>query len=119
MLSREEAIALATEYAHQFPQSYTNDHDFAPHEWVIKAVQAASALHKMTTDKACADPVVEGVVKKLRDRSRLGVAKYGTTLAKNNGDLIAWVTHTQEELMDAANYCERLRIELEMPHGGY
>jgi len=52
------------------------------------------------------DPIIEAVVKKLRSRSRVGIKKYGTTLAENNKD--NFLIHLQEELMDACNYLEKL-----------
>ena len=52
------------------------------------------------------DPIIEAVVKKLRSRSRIGIKKYGTTLAENNKD--NFLVHLQEELMDACNYLEKL-----------
>jgi hypothetical protein len=106
MLTRSEAIALATEYAHQFPETYSHLPAFTPHEWVIKAVQAASALHNLQTDKPCADPVVEAVVKQLRDRSRLGVVKYGQVLNDNPAQMRERLQHILEEQMDSANYLQ-------------
>lgn len=52
------------------------------------------------------DPVVEQVRAKLLARSEVGVGKYGTTLADNPLLLVEWLTHLQEELMDAANYVQ-------------
>ena len=55
------------------------------------------------------DPIVEGVVKKLRDRSAVGIEKYGTTLDDNNKD--DFLNHLQEELMDGCNYIEKLKSQ--------
>lgn len=66
-------------------------------------------------DSPCDDPVVERVVELWRSRSRLGVKKYGTTLAANSGNLIYWLNHLQSELLDAVNYIERLKSELPTP----
>ena len=55
------------------------------------------------------DPVVESVVKKYEDRSKVGIHKYGTTLQDNNLSLTEWLTHLQEELMDATLYIEKLK----------
>lgn len=57
------------------------------------------------------DPVVESVRQKLLDRSNIGIAKYGTTLADNRADLLAWLIHAQE-VLDLANYLERAIQEL-------
>jgi hypothetical protein len=52
------------------------------------------------------DEIVEQVVNKFYDRSQVGITKYGTTLEKNNHD--DYVTHLQQELMDATLYLEKL-----------
>lgn len=54
------------------------------------------------------DANVEQVRAKLLLRSQIGLKKYGVTTERNDLDLIAWVQHLQEELMDAAVYAERL-----------
>lgn len=53
------------------------------------------------------DPIIASVVDKFIERSNEGIKKYGTTLAENNID--CYLTHLQEELMDAVNYIEKLK----------
>lgn len=53
------------------------------------------------------DKIVQNVIDKFNQRSARGVAKYGTTLADNNTD--DFLTHLQEELMDAVLYIEKLK----------
>lgn len=55
------------------------------------------------------DPVIESVVDKFVSRSDVGFKKYGVTLEEDNSDLNTWMTHLQEELMDAVNYIEKLK----------
>jgi len=55
------------------------------------------------------DPIVESVVAKYKERSNVGIHKYGTTLHDNNLSLDEWLNHLQEELMDATLYIEKLR----------
>tara|TARA_R110000822_G_scaffold144136_1_gene282750 strand:- start:473 stop:661 length:189 start_codon:yes stop_codon:yes gene_type:complete len=59
------------------------------------------------------DPIVESVVKKYEERSKVGIAKYGTTLQDNELSLLEWLTHLQEELMDATLYIEKLKQQNE------
>jgi hypothetical protein len=59
------------------------------------------------------DPVVEQVRAKLLERSQVGIAKYGTTLERDDLLLLDWLTHLQEELMDAANYLQAAINRLE------
>jgi hypothetical protein len=64
----------------------------------------------MSTEK---DKIVEDVKQKFDLRSERGVSKYGTTLENNEANLIEWLTHLQEELMDATLYVEKLKSELQ------
>jgi hypothetical protein len=58
------------------------------------------------------DPIVETVVRKYRERSDLGIQKYGKTLTRTDLDFGDWLTHLQEELMDATLYIERLKRDV-------
>jgi uncharacterized protein YqgV (UPF0045/DUF77 family) len=53
--------------------------------------------------------VVESVVSKFRERSNVGIKKYGTTLEGNNEDVLAFINHAQEEAMDEILYLEKLK----------
>jgi hypothetical protein len=58
------------------------------------------------------DKIVEQVIDKFRVRSKQGIEKYGITLADNNLSQEEWLTHLQEELMDAVVYLEKIKSEL-------
>jgi hypothetical protein len=53
------------------------------------------------------DKIVQQVIDKFNQRSEVGIKKYGTTLEQNNND--DFLTHLQEELMDAILYIEKLK----------
>ena len=55
------------------------------------------------------DSIVTAVIKKFGDRARFGKKKYGTTLDRQDLSVSHWILHTQEELMDAILYLEKLR----------
>jgi len=55
------------------------------------------------------DPIVKTVIERFQQRSEFGQKKYGTTLEGNNLPFLGWVTHMQEELMDAILYLEKLK----------
>lgn len=57
------------------------------------------------------DPIVDQVIEKYKKRSQEGIKKYGTTLADNNLSFDEWLTHLQEELMDAVVYIEKTKEE--------
>jgi len=58
------------------------------------------------------DPIVIKVLAKYYERSQLGIQKYGRTLNRDDLNLIEWLNHLQEELMDATLYIERLKSEV-------
>ena len=53
------------------------------------------------------DKVVIQVLNKFKERSKIGIKKYGTTLHDNNTD--DFLNHLQEELMDAILYLQKLK----------
>lgn len=55
------------------------------------------------------DPIVLQTVLELISRSRVGVTKYGTTLAENNAD--DFLQHAKEEALDLANYLTKLQSQ--------
>ena len=59
------------------------------------------------------DPVVERVVDKFVGRSDVGYKKYGVTLEKDPGEMLEWLNHLQEELMDAVLYLQKAKEKYE------
>ena len=55
------------------------------------------------------DKIVESVIDKYKERSEAGIEKYGTTLERNLLTFDEWITHLQEELMDATLYLEKIK----------
>ena len=66
-------------------------------------------LKYFTAKEEKKDPIVESVVNKFLERSKVGIEKYGTTLNENNKD--NFLNHLQEELMDATNYIQKLQTQ--------
>ena len=58
------------------------------------------------------DPIVEAAIAELRKRSQEGILKYGTTMARTDVDLLGWIQHFKEELMDAVVYVTRIQRDL-------
>ena len=58
------------------------------------------------------DKIVLRVLARFNERSKLGIMKYNTTLERNDLSALEWLTHLQDELMDAALYVERLKDEV-------
>ena len=57
------------------------------------------------------DPILLKVLAKYYERSERGIEKYGRTLDRDDIDLMGWLNHLQEELMDATLYIEKLKDE--------
>ncbi len=55
------------------------------------------------------DEIIERVIQKFLNRSEVGYKKYGVTLKDDDQPLDVWLTHIQEELMDAVNYIEKVK----------
>jgi hypothetical protein len=58
------------------------------------------------------DSIVESVVKQFKERSDVGIAKYGVTLDREDLTLIEWLEHTKQEQMDSVLYLEKAIKEL-------
>lgn len=65
----------------------------------------------------CKDKIVESVLSRFKQRSEAGIKKYNTTLERNDLNTLQWLTHLQEELMDATLYCQKL-IEIQKEQDG-
>ena len=61
----------------------------------------------------CTDSIVNTVITKFIDRSNVGISKYGTTLDREDLEVTDWITHAQEELMDAILYLEKLNKNIQ------
>ena len=55
------------------------------------------------------DVIIDRVIEKIKSRSDVGFKKYGVTLKDDEQPLDVWLTHIQEELMDAVNYIEKVK----------
>ena len=60
------------------------------------------------------DSIVASVVASFQQRSDLGIKKYGVTLDRTDLTMADWLQHTQEELMDAVLYLEKLKKTLSL-----
>lgn len=52
--------------------------------------------------------IEDEVCRKIKARSDVGKKKYGVTMEEEILSIEEWLTHLQEELMDAAVYVEKL-----------
>lgn len=88
-------------------------------KWMSKDFEFISDSHSMneqvlaTKQKETKDSIVESVINQFKQRSEVGIKKYGVTLDRTDIDVLGWVKHLQEELQDGILYLERLKKELE------
>ena len=52
--------------------------------------------------------IEDDVCAKIQARSDKGIAKYGVTMEREDLSITEWLTHLQEEMMDAILYVEKL-----------
>jgi hypothetical protein len=50
-------------------------------------------------------------------RQKIGILKYGTTVADNPLTLVEWLRHARDEALDQAIYLERAASEIEQEDG--
>ena len=58
------------------------------------------------------DKYVQQIKEKFEQRSQTGIKKYGTTLERDDLNVIDWLTHLEEELMDGLLYLQVLKDKL-------
>jgi hypothetical protein len=59
------------------------------------------------------DSIVESVINQFKQRSDVGIEKYGVTLDRNDLNTLEWINHAQQEAMDFVLYLEKLKHEIE------
>ena len=89
----------------------------SPKDW-YKDMHGNSVYENMTKGitpipAAKEDTVVKSVLDKYQERSETGKLKYGKTLDRKDLTMKQWLTHLQEELMDATLYVEKLLKEIQ------
>jgi len=55
------------------------------------------------------DTIVESVINQFRERSEVGIKKYGVTLDRTDLSTLDWISHAQQEAMDFVLYLEKLK----------
>jgi len=55
------------------------------------------------------DTIVELVIEQFKQRSNVGINKYGATLDRTDLTRLEWINHAQQEAMDMILYLEKLK----------
>jgi len=69
-------------------------------------------IETTTEQRPIKDFIVESVIDQFKDRSNVGIKKYGVTLDRDDLTMLEWLIHLQQELMDATLYIEKLKSKL-------
>ena len=67
----------------------------------------STATFNISNNEPKKDEIVQKVVDKFQERSKVGIKKYNTTLAENNTD--DFFEHLSEELMDSLLYLQKIK----------
>lgn len=77
-----------------------------------KIYESMEWIETTTEQRPVKDFIVESVIDQFKDRSNVGIKKYGVTLDRDDLTMLEWLKHLQEELMDATLYIEKLKSKL-------
>jgi hypothetical protein len=55
------------------------------------------------------DSIVFSIIKKFKERAKIGREKYGTDLDRDDLSIEEWLEHAKEEHMDAILYLEKIK----------
>jgi len=59
------------------------------------------------------DSIVESVIEQFKQRSNVGINKYGTTLDRDDLSTGEWIEHAIEESMDFILYLRKIKTQWE------
>ena len=77
-----------------------------------KIYETMEWIETTTEQRPIKDFIVESVIDQFKDRSNVGIKKYGVTLDREDLTMLEWLIHLQQELMDATLYIEKLKSKL-------
>ena len=55
------------------------------------------------------DKLVQRILNRMAHRSEKGIVKYSNTMETSKKSLFSWISHAQEELLDAVIYLEKVK----------
>lgn len=79
----------------------------------VTATKLEELLKGVTVVTASPDANVERNRQLLLDRSVVGLKKYGVTTERTDLNLSQWLQHILEELLDAANYVQAAKMQMQ------
>jgi len=79
-------------------------------------VEEVDKIKKIIITNENTDSVVFSIIEKFKERSDIGMKKYGTNLDRTDLNVLDWIKHAQEEHMDAILYLEKLKQTIVSPN---
>jgi hypothetical protein len=73
------------------------------------SIWTTNDLYILFNKEQMKDTIVESVIEQFKQRSEVGINKYGVTLDREDLDRLQWLQHAQEEAMDLILYLEKLK----------
>jgi hypothetical protein len=74
--------------------------------------KSSSSVFQEAPKKELKDTIVESVINQFKQRSKVGIEKYGVTMDRTDLTRLEWLQHAQEEAMDLILYLEKLKNEI-------
>jgi hypothetical protein len=66
-------------------------------------------LYSEFKKESTVDTIVESIINQFKERSNVGINKYGVTLDRTDLTRLEWLNHAQQEAMDMILYLEKLK----------
>jgi len=73
------------------------------------SIWTTNDLYSIFNKEQMKDTIVESVIEQFKQRSEVGINKYGVTLDRTDLTRLEWLQHAQEEAMDLILYLEKLK----------
>ena len=75
---------------------------------LVEEENSALLYSKFLSEKTN-DSIVESIIEQFKERSNIGINKYGVTLDRTDLTRLEWLNHAQQEAMDMILYLEKLK----------
>ena len=98
---------MKSNYLFELKRKAKNMKDFR-----TKAKEIEEEHLKMLEKHQIKDTIVESVINQFKQRSEIGIAKYGVTLDRTDLSTLDWINHAQQEAMDFCLYLEKIKQEI-------
>lgn len=110
----EDTYVIKNDYGNLFEIGFCYFESYKPKKDKLISIEAkrrAAELMMLKDGYKPKDSIVESVISQFKQRSEVGIAKYGVTLDRTDLSTLDWLNHAQQEAMDFCLYLEKLKQE--------